>query len=70
MIRASSETDAADVSQRPELIKEVDADLDAFSGTLQANGGDPLAKPERAILKTYLAWKLGVALNALPSSTC
>ena len=69
MIRVSSETDAADLSQRPELVKEVDADLEAFSATLQANGGDLLARPERAILKTYLAWKLGVALNAAGAST-
>ena len=38
----------------------VDEELEAFSAWMGDKGG-PLSRPERAIVKTYLAWKLGVA---------
>lgn len=38
----------------------VDADLEVFSKVMESLGNDGLARPERAIIKTYLAWKLGL----------
>ena len=38
----------------------VDRDLSAFEVFMQERVGDGLARPERAIIKTYLAWKLGL----------
>lgn len=58
MIRVTSENA---LEQRVELEKEVDADLDEFARSFQSMGNDRLSRPERAILKTYLAWKLGIA---------
>lgn len=45
---------------REELIKEVDKDLELFDKwfTDSFEGSQPLAKFERAIIKTYLMWKL------------
>ena len=40
--------------------KEVDADIASFDVAFQALGNDPLVRAEKAILKTYLAWKLGL----------
>jgi hypothetical protein len=39
----------------------VDRDLDTFTQFMEQRGGEGLARPERAIVKTYLAWKLGLA---------
>jgi hypothetical protein len=36
----------------------VDADIDAFDEHFQGLGNEPLVKAERAIVKTYLAYKL------------
>jgi hypothetical protein len=38
----------------------VDGELDSFERFMQSIGNEGLARAERAILKTYLAWKLGV----------
>lgn len=38
----------------------VNRDLDTFEAFMRGHTGDPLARPERAIIKTYLAWKLGL----------
>jgi hypothetical protein len=39
--------------------QEVDQDLEQFEQYVEARGlGPPLSKPERAIIKTYLYWKL------------
>jgi hypothetical protein len=50
-------------SDRAKQEEDVDADLEAFNDWAQNKGG-ALARSERAILKTYLAWKLGVADGA------
>lgn len=39
---------------------QVDADLADFNKFCADRLGEPLALPERAIIKTYLAWKLGI----------
>jgi len=46
---------------REKLEEEVDVELASFDTWFQAtlNNG-PLVNSERAIVKTYLAWKLGV----------
>lgn len=41
-----------------DLEKEVDADLDAYNKWCQERLGETLAKSERAILKTYLWFKV------------
>jgi hypothetical protein len=44
-----------------ELVEGVvNRDLEAFGSFMEGHTGDPLARPERAIIKTYLAWKLGL----------
>ena len=40
--------------------QQVDLDIDAFDQWFQALGNDPLSRPERAIVKTYCAYKLGL----------
>lgn len=45
----------------PEKI--VDADIAEFSEWFQRLGNDPPVQLEKAFLKTYLAWKLGLAKN-------
>ena len=39
----------------------VNKSIDTFDRFMQDRGNDPLARPERAVIKTYLAWKLGLA---------
>ena len=46
--------------QGEELEKLVDADIEAFSTFFQTLGNDPVIRSEKAIIKTYLAYKLGV----------
>lgn len=41
--------------------KVVDADIESFNKWFQGLGNDPLIKSERAIIKTWLAWKLDLA---------
>ena len=43
--------------------EDVDQELSTFSAWMDDKGG-PLSRPEAAIIKTYLAWKLGVANGA------
>lgn len=47
---------------REKLEEDVDHELDIFSKWVDDKGG-PLSRPERSILKTYLAWKLGVPVE-------
>lgn len=53
-------------SEEPEvnIEKQVDEDIASFNDFFRELGNDPLAKSERAIIKTYLAWKLGLAKKA------
>jgi hypothetical protein len=44
----------------PLLEQAVDKELDTFNSFSVEKLGEPLANPERAILKTYFAWKLGM----------
>jgi hypothetical protein len=39
----------------------VDAELERFSDFCTKQLGEPLVPPERAIIKTFLGWKLGLA---------
>lgn len=61
MVRVTSD---APLEQRDELEKEVDADIADFSSSFQGIGDGPLIPAERAIIKTYLAWKLGIGAGA------
>jgi len=50
---------------KEKLEEAVDAELASFDTWFQATlGNGPLVNSERAIVKTYLAWKLGVADGA------
>jgi len=40
--------------------QEVDVDIQEFNEWFQGLGNDPLVRSEVAIIKTYLAWKLGL----------
>lgn len=42
------------------LEKVVDEDILAFDSFFQSLGNDPVVRGEKAIIKTYLAWKLGL----------
>ena len=42
----------------PELAKGMDAEVDAFEQWFAGQGNAPLVNVERAIIKTYIAWKL------------
>lgn len=44
----------------------VDNDIAKFNEWFISLGNDPLVKAERAIIKTYLAWKLGLAKAGAP----
>jgi len=46
-----------------ELSKGMDHELDGFEKWFRRQGNDNLIGPERAILKTYLAWKTLYAEN-------
>lgn len=41
-----------------DLAKSMDAELSLFEQWFKEQGNNPLVGVERAILKTYLAWKL------------
>jgi hypothetical protein len=41
-----------------DLAKSMDAELELFEQWFEEQGNNPLVGVERAILKTYLAWKL------------
>lgn len=56
-------------AQARRLIEDfVHKDLDKFEQFMQTLGTDKLAMPERAILKTYLGWKLGMVAPSQPPS--
>ena len=42
------------------LEETVDNDIDQFNESFRRMGNEGLVRSERAILKTYLGWKLGV----------
>ena len=49
-------------TDRKMIEPEVDQDIEQFDKWMQGSGlGDPLSRPERAIIKTWLAYKLGIA---------
>jgi hypothetical protein len=54
---------------RETLEGAVDDELKKFDEWFQGLGNDPLVKGERAIIKTYLAWKLGVVHGQEASRT-
>ena len=64
MIRAACAVGGAvlklfDDKERRSLRAEVVADIDAFDTWMQqTNRGEQLSRPERAILDTYLHWKI------------
>jgi hypothetical protein len=41
-----------------DLAKSMDVELELFEGWFMRQGNSPLVGMEKAILKTYLAWKL------------
>lgn len=47
-------------SPREALEGEVDEELNKFDEWFQSLGNSPIIKSERAIVKAFLAWKLGV----------
>lgn len=49
-----------DVDGPMSLEKVVDADIGEFNEFFRSLGNDPIVRGEKAILKTYLAWKLGL----------
>ena len=57
-------TSEVGLTQRTELEKEVDEDIELFSKAFQTIGDGGLIAAERAIIKTYLAWKLGIVTIA------
>ncbi len=42
------------------LERLVDADIADFDDFFRGLGNDPISRPEKAIIKTFLAWKLGL----------
>lgn len=42
----------------PELAKGMEAEIDSFEKWFEGQGNAPLVNVERAIVRTYLAWKL------------
>lgn len=55
---------AVDHIAEEDLEKAVDADIDAFEKFFVSLGNDPLARPERAAIKTYLYYKTHGAEDA------
>lgn len=54
--------DASEIDLKgPKLEEAVDEDINLFDAFFQSLGNDPLNGPERAIIKTYLAYKTGAA---------
>jgi hypothetical protein len=51
-----------DATELPE--NQVDQDISQFNDWFQTKGNEALARSEYAIIKTYLAWKLGLAKGA------
>jgi hypothetical protein len=41
--------------------KVVDSDIEEFNRWFQTQGNDPVIPFEKAIIKTYIGWKLGLA---------
>lgn len=42
----------------PELAKGMESEIDSFETWFEEQGNAPLVNVERAIIRTYLAWKL------------
>lgn len=51
------ESNLDEVEDRP-LAEAMDAEISSFEQWFRRQGNEPLVGVERAILKTYLAWKL------------
>ena len=47
--------------QPHEVEKTVDQDIEDFNDFFKRLGNEPIIRSEKAILKTWLAWKLGLA---------
>lgn len=43
-----------------DIEASVDRDIESFDVWFQTLGNSPLSRPERAIIKTYLGFKLGL----------
>lgn len=53
-------------ADRVSAEESVNTDIQSFNDFFQGLGNEPLTRPEKAIIKTYLAWKLGLVKK--PSS--
>lgn len=47
-----------------EVEGAIDEDITTFGAFFESLGNDPLVRSEKAILKTYFAWKLGLMKSA------
>ena len=43
-----------------EAAPEIDAEVERFNEFARTRLGEPLARPEAAIVRTYIAWRLGL----------
>lgn len=55
--------DVTSTTSSETLEAEVDRELDAFNEWFQAQGNGPIVRPEKAILKTFLWYKLKAGKN-------
>jgi hypothetical protein len=55
-----------ELRQLPSTVLELaaDSEIALFENFFRGLGNEVLAKPERAMLKTYLAWKFGLGTGA------
>jgi hypothetical protein len=61
-IELNTDKELSELSNK-ELGLAMDTEVNAFNAALRAVGMEPLTSYERAILKTYIAWKLGIGLK-------
>ena len=47
--------------QPHDVEKTVDQDIEDFNEFFRGLGNEPIIRSEKAIIKTFLAWKLGLA---------
>jgi len=61
MVKVQVEAPVVSDSPNTDILQAVSAEIEEFDGWFRSVGNEPLVKSEIAILKTYFAWKLGLA---------
>jgi hypothetical protein len=68
MVTVQVEAPVVSNNRGDDLHVAVAKEIEEFDHWFQSQGNEPLVRSEVAILKTYFAWKLNLAMGGAPPS--